>query len=75
MLFQAKAKGIKILITHHVEREADKETFICSDYNRLRQVVINLLSNAIKYTKKDGLIKIVCKHFEANNEKKVSISV
>jgi signal transduction histidine kinase len=54
LTFQAHGKGIDLLY----EVEASAVEPVCSDSNRIRQILINLMSNAIKYTKK-GHVKIV----------------
>ncbi|VEP15533.1 Histidine kinase [Hyella patelloides LEGE 07179] len=44
--FKADAKGLQLLF----ERHLDTPQYICTDEQKLRQVLINLLNNAIKFT-------------------------
>lgn len=50
---KARQKGLRLVF----EAKNDSVVKVCSDDNRIRQVLVNLLSNAIKFTS-DGLIRV-----------------
>ena len=59
-MFQAESKGISFLTEIDTSLIRNK---ICSDQNRLRQILINLASNSIKYTQ-SGHVKLVAKQLD-----------
>ncbi|PIQ47645.1 MAG: hypothetical protein COW03_14125 [Cytophagales bacterium CG12_big_fil_rev_8_21_14_0_65_40_12] len=53
-----EAKGKNIGLNLYIDEDVPE--FICSDQNRLRQIIVNLLSNAVKFTEKGFVtVKIV----------------
>ena len=44
---QAEKKGIELVLHNMLSKE---EALVCTDHNRLRQIILNLLSNAVKFT-------------------------
>ena len=88
--YKAKKKGISIQTTFKnfdrdilnepvtsciSEMEEDELYMICSDEQRIIQVVLNLLSNALKFTSKDDRIYITCEIKVIDGLKYISISV
>ena len=44
---QAKRKGLSLDVKYDIETDSSD---LCTDHNRLKQIILNLLSNAIKFT-------------------------
>ena len=49
---QATRKGISLGVEYDIETESSE---LCTDHNRLKQIILNLLSNAIKFTLEGGV--------------------
>lgn len=64
---KAEMKGLKLSLV--MDENAPKK--ICTDPNRLQQIVINLLSNALKFTEKGEIVVAV----RSYKERKLRISV
>lgn len=45
-----------------------KKMMICTDQDRIQQIVLNLLSNAIKFTKQGGYIKVKAKYISDRDD-------
>ena len=67
--YKANQTGIKVDIQfdnfkldhHSFSNKIDFDYHICSDKQRIQQVILNLVSNALKFTDKGGSVKINCK--------------
>ncbi|KAL4490744.1 hypothetical protein ABPG72_021798 [Tetrahymena utriculariae] len=51
---QAKMKNVQLLVAF--DQKINQE--ICSDPNRIRQIILNFLSNSLKFTKSGGFIEL-----------------
>ena len=49
---QATRKGISLGVEYDIETDSSE---LCTDHNRLKQIILNLLSNAIKFTLEGGV--------------------
>ena len=55
--------------------QENDQYMVCTDEQRMVQVVLNLLSNALKFTKDDGKILIVCKILIIKGDSYLQVSV
>ena len=54
---------------------SDKQIFVNSDYQRLKQILLNLLNNAIKYNKQTGSISIKVEKKQSNSNGSVPVRI
>lgn len=69
--FQMELKELK----YSCEIDEKIPAEICSDPNRIQQVLYNLMENAIKYNKKGGTVKVRVMRVEFNNSDAIEMSV
>ena len=74
MIQKEKADFMRIEVTQEFEGflndEFDNQDgfMICSDMQRIQQVLLNLQSNALKFTPKGGRVEIKCKYLKDKND-------